>query len=63
VIALQRPSGHPLILNADLIETVERVGATTAVTLTTGNVIEVAETPDAVRVAVIAYRRAIAGGI
>jgi len=63
VIALRRPNGHPLIVNADLIETVESVtGGATAVTLTTGNVLEVVETPEAVREAVLAFRRAIVPG-
>lgn len=60
MIVLHRPSGHVVVVNGDLIETVEIVSnGATAVTLTSGNVLEVAETPDAVRDAVIAFRRAI----
>ncbi|GAC1443825.1 MAG: hypothetical protein NVS2B8_05380 [Vulcanimicrobiaceae bacterium] len=60
MIVLHRPNGHPLVVNADLIETAERVDETTAVNLTTGNVLEVVESPEDVRAIVIAYRRAIA---
>ena len=60
MIVLHRPSGHIVVVNADIIETVEALpeGACT-VTLTSGNVLEVAETPEAVRDAVVAFRRAI----
>lgn len=61
MIVLHRPGGGELIVNVDLIETVERVDVATAVTLTTGNVLEVRETPAAVADAVLAYRRAIRG--
>jgi flagellar protein FlbD len=60
VISLSRPNGRPVIVNADLIETVERTDdGTTTVALTTGNVLAVMETPDAVRDAVVAYRRSL----
>ncbi len=62
MISLHRPSGQLLVLNPDLIETVERCDQATAIVLTTGNVLEVVETPDAVRAAVLAYRRAIVAG-
>lgn len=62
MIALHRPSGQTLIVNSDLIETAERVGETTAVTLTTGNVLEVTDTPESIRDLVLVYRRAIANG-
>ena len=60
MIVLHRPSGHIVVVNADIIETVEALpdGAST-VTLTSGNLLEVAETPEAVRDAVVAFRRAI----
>ena len=63
MIVLHRPSGHIVVVNADIIETVEALpdGATT-VTLTSGNLLEVAETPEAVRDAVVAFRRAIVAG-
>jgi uncharacterized protein YlzI (FlbEa/FlbD family) len=61
MIALHRPAGHLVVVNADLIETVEadEEGAT-VITLTTGNVLAVAESPEAVREGVVAYRRSIA---
>jgi len=63
VIRLRRPNGHRLILNADLIETIEASDdGSTSIVLTTGNLVVVAESPDTVREAVIAYRRAIGGG-
>jgi len=61
VISLVRGNGRPVIVNADLIETVERTNeGATVVNLTTGNVLAVNETPEAVLAAVIAYRRSIA---
>lgn len=63
MISLARRNGHPVIVNADLIEVVERDDAgTTIVTLTTGNVIEVTQSPGEVAEAAIAFRRRIAGG-
>jgi uncharacterized protein YlzI (FlbEa/FlbD family) len=61
MIALHRPNGHLVVVNADLIEMVEsdEEGAT-VVSLTTGNVLAVSETPDAVRTAVVDFRRSIA---
>jgi uncharacterized protein YlzI (FlbEa/FlbD family) len=60
VISLTRQNGHPVIVNADLIETAERAeDGTTSVILTTGNVLVVVEAPEAVRAAAIAYRRSI----
>ncbi len=64
MIVLHRPSGNIVVVNADIIEIVEAVsdGASTTVTLTSGNLLEVAETPEAVRDAVVAYRRAVLAG-
>jgi len=61
MIALHRPNGQLVVVNADLFETVEteQEGAT-VVTLTTGNVLAVTESPDGVREAALAYRRSIA---
>jgi len=62
VITLVRPNGHPVIVNVDLIETVERDGAQlTVVTLTTGNVLQIADAPESVLEAVVAYRQRIGG--
>lgn len=58
MIALTRPNGHPVVVNSDLIETVESAGdGLTAVLLTTGNTLSVTETPELVLEAVVAYRR------
>lgn len=60
MITLARRNGHPVIVNADLIETVERGDAdSTVVALTTGNVLEVVDAPEAVLEMVVAYRRRI----
>ncbi|GAC1308934.1 MAG: hypothetical protein NVSMB19_22400 [Vulcanimicrobiaceae bacterium] len=62
MISLARRNGHPVIVNADLIEIVERSDdGATVVTLTTGNILEVVQAPEAVVEAVVAYRRRIAG--
>ena len=60
MISLTRPNGHPIVVNADLIEMIESADdGTTVVLLTTGNTLTVNETPDAVREAVVAFRRRI----
>lgn len=60
MIALTRPNGHLVIVNSDLIETVESADdGTTVVVLTTGNTLAVNETPDGVQEAVVAFRRRI----
>lgn len=62
MISLARRNGHPVVVNADLIELVESgPDGTTVVTLTTGNVLEVTQSPADVAEAAIAYRRRIAG--
>ena len=61
MIALRRPNGQPILVNADLIEIVESdEDGTTVVTLTTGNTLVVSESPDQVREAAVAFRRSIA---
>lgn len=60
MIVLHRANGAPIVVNADLVETVEGAAeGETVVTLTTGNVLVVSESPEAVRDAAIAYRRSI----
>ncbi len=59
MIELCRLNGYPIFVNVDLLETVERLEDRTVVTLTTGNVLEVKDTPQAVRDAVVAYRQRI----
>ena len=62
MIVLTRTNGHPIVVNADLIETVESADdGTTVVLLTTGNALAVSEGPDAVCEAVVVFRRRIAG--
>lgn len=62
MIALTRTNGRPIIVNADLIETVESADdGTTVVLLTTGNTLAVSEGPGAVCEAVVVFRRRIAG--
>ena len=61
VIVLSRPNGHPIVVNADLIETVEAFeDGATVVTLTTGNTLIVTQTPEEIREAVVEFRRRIA---
>jgi len=60
VIELRRPNGFPILVNADLIETVEPSDeGATVVTLTSGNTLVIVDSLDAVREAVIAFRRRI----
>ena len=60
MISLTRQNGHPIVVNADLIEMIESADdGTTVVLLTTGNTLTVNETPDAVREAVVVFRRRI----
>ncbi|HMD01875.1 MAG TPA: flagellar FlbD family protein [Candidatus Baltobacteraceae bacterium] len=62
MIALRRPNGFPIVVNADLIETVETVSdGTTLVTLTSGNTLVVLNPPEEVRAAAIEFRRRIGG--
>jgi flagellar protein FlbD len=58
VIALTRPNGHPVMLNCDLIESVERNGET-IVTLTTGNAVLVRESMEEIERRVVAFKRRI----
>ncbi len=60
MISLVRHNGFPVIVNADLIETVERSeDGATVVTLTTGNVLAVTDPPEAIVAAVVEYRRSL----
>jgi uncharacterized protein YlzI (FlbEa/FlbD family) len=59
MIALTRANGYPIVVNADLIELVERLEGQTVVTLTSGNALAVTEEPAEVLEAVVAYRRRI----
>jgi flagellar protein FlbD len=60
VIALTRLNGQPVMLNCDLIESVEHNDTgESIVTLTTGNAVVVAEPMDEIRRKVVAFRRKI----
>jgi flagellar protein FlbD len=66
VIALTRPNGQPVMLNCDLIESVEKDDAPTdlrtgetIVTLTTGNVVVVREPLEEIEQRVVAFKRKI----
>ncbi len=61
MIHLTRLSGQPFVLNAELIQEIEAT-PDTIVTLNTGQKIMVKEEVDAVRDAVINYKRTILGG-
>ena len=58
MIALTRPNGQPVMLNCDLIESVEANGDT-IVTLTTGNVVVVREPIEEIERKVVAFKRKI----
>ncbi|HVN69446.1 MAG TPA: flagellar FlbD family protein [Candidatus Binatia bacterium] len=58
MITLTRLNGQPLMLNCDLIESVESNGET-IVTLTTGNAVVVRERLDEIEARVVAYKRKI----
>jgi flagellar protein FlbD len=58
VIALTRPNGHPVMINCDLIESVEQNGET-VITLTTGNAVVVCEPMDEIERRVVAFKRKI----
>ena len=58
MIALTRPNGQPVMLNCDLIESIERNGET-IVTLTTGNAVLVRESIEEIERRVVAFKRKI----
>jgi flagellar protein FlbD len=58
VIVLTRLNGQPIMLNCDLIESVERNGET-IITLTTGNVVVVREPLEEIERKVVAFKRKI----
>jgi flagellar protein FlbD len=58
VITLTRLNGQPVMLNCDLIESVERNGET-VITLTTGNSVVVRDGLDEIEAKVVAYKRKI----
>ena len=58
MIALNRLNNQPIMVNADLIETLEAT-PDTVVTLTSGNKLIVRDTPLEVRAKIIDYKRQI----
>lgn len=58
MISLTRLNGHPLMLNCDLIESVEAT-PDTVVTLTSGNKLIVRDTMEEVQSKIIAFKRKI----
>lgn len=61
MVHLTRLNGQPFVLNAEMIQEIEAT-PDTIVTLNTGQKIMVKEPVDAVREAVINYKRTILGG-
>lgn len=59
MISLHKLDGRVVVVNAELIESVE-LGGQTVVTLTTGNKYLVKETPEEVSAKVVEYRRKVA---
>ncbi len=60
MIKVKRINGTPLVINAELIETVQATPDTT-ITLTTGRVLVVSDSVDTVIAGVIAYRQETMG--
>jgi flagellar protein FlbD len=60
MITLTRANGHPVMLNCDLIESIES-DVDTVITLTTGNLVVVRERPEEIEAKVVAFRRKIRG--
>jgi flagellar protein FlbD len=58
VIVLTRPNGQPVMLNGDLIESVEQ-NAETIITLTTGTTVVVLEPMTEIERRVVAFKRKI----
>lgn len=58
MITLTRPNGRPVMLNCDLIESVEQNGET-IITLTTGNVVVVSEPMAEIERKVVAFKQSI----
>lgn len=68
MIVLTRPNGQPVMLNCDLIESVEQNDASsshgaveTIITLTTGNAVVVCESMEEIERRVVAFRRKVYG--
>jgi flagellar protein FlbD len=60
MITLTRVNGQPVMLNADLIETIEE-NEHTVITLTTGNAVVVCESMAEIEMRIVAFRAKIYG--
>ena len=60
MIALNRLNTQPIMVNADLIETLEST-PDTVVTLTSGNKLIVRDSPEEIQTKIIEYKRRIHG--
>lgn len=60
MIALNRLNNQPIMVNADLIETLEST-PDTVVTLTSGNKLIVRDSPEEIQAKIIEYKRQIHG--
>ena len=60
MIALRRLNNQPIVVNCDLIESVEAT-PDTVVTLTSGNKLIVRDSPEEIRKRIIEFKRAIHG--
>ena len=60
MIALTRLNNQPVMVNADLIESLEST-PDTVVTLTTGNKLIVRDSPEEIRAKIVAYKRQTIG--
>jgi uncharacterized protein YlzI (FlbEa/FlbD family) len=60
VITLTRVNGQPVMLNGDLIESIEENGHT-VITLTTGNAVVVCERMAEIEARIVAFKRKIYG--
>jgi flagellar protein FlbD len=60
MIALIRLNGKPVMVNADLIESIEPT-PDTVITLTSGNKLIVRDTPDEIQAKIVDYQRRVQG--
>jgi flagellar protein FlbD len=60
MIALTRLNGKPVMVNADLIESIEPT-PDTVITLTSGNKLIVRDTPEEIQAKIVDYQRRVQG--
>ncbi len=61
MITLTRPNGQPVMLNCDLIESVEEEDGKSVIVLTTGNALVVVDPLQEIEAKVVAFKRKIYG--